>query len=279
MGHQFSLAHLTVLQLTPPEMVRIAARTGYDFVSLRMTAITPSERTYPLMHDKKMMQETKALLADTGVKVLDIELARLGPENEPEDYQAFLEAGAELNARHVITQLPDPDRLRAEERLARLCDMAKPLGLTIDLEFPSWTETPNLDEATRILKNIDRDNAGLLIDTLHFDRSRSGLEDLKAVPREWFNFMHLCDAGKEIPDSIEGLIHTARSERFFPGEGGIDLRAILDCMPTVPYSLEIPNDLLMAKLGPEEYSRRAIRAAEHYLNGADTGLLNQSMSA
>ena len=30
-----SLAHLTVLSLAPPEMVRVAARTGYDAVGLR----------------------------------------------------------------------------------------------------------------------------------------------------------------------------------------------------------------------------------------------------
>ena len=30
----FSLAHLTVLDLPPPEMVQVAARTGYTFVGL-----------------------------------------------------------------------------------------------------------------------------------------------------------------------------------------------------------------------------------------------------
>jgi hypothetical protein len=29
MTHEFSLAHLTVLQCSPPEMVTIAARAGY----------------------------------------------------------------------------------------------------------------------------------------------------------------------------------------------------------------------------------------------------------
>ncbi len=33
----FSLAHLTVLNVPPPEMIRVAARTGYDCVGLRMT--------------------------------------------------------------------------------------------------------------------------------------------------------------------------------------------------------------------------------------------------
>lgn len=267
MGYEFSLAHLTVLQCTPPEMVEIAAKTGYQYVSLRMTAVTPNERTYPLMTDRKMMQETKARMADTGVGVLDIELARLDPATEPEAYLAFLEAGGELGARAVIGQIPDPNRERATERFARLCDLAQPFGLTVDLEFPSWTETPDLKSAATVLEAVNRPNAGLLVDTLHFDRSRSSLQDLKNIPRDWFHFVHLCDAPGEIPTTTAGLIHTARADRNFPGEGDLNLRAILACMPVVPYSLEIPNDSLIKKLGPEEFARRAIRASEKYLAG------------
>ena len=90
MDYEFSLAHLTVLQCTPPEMVEIASKTGYDYVSIRMTAVTAGERTYPLMDDRKMMAETKARMADTGVRVLDIELARMHPATEPEAYLPFL---------------------------------------------------------------------------------------------------------------------------------------------------------------------------------------------
>jgi len=267
MDYEFSLAHLMVLQCTPPEMVEIAAKTGYNYVSIRMTAVTAGEQIYPLMDDRKMMTETKARMADTGVQILDIELARMDPATEPETYLSFLEAGGELGARSVIGQIPDPDRERATERFARLCDLAEPFGLTIDLEFPSWTETPDLKAAASVLEAVDRPNAGILVDTLHFDRSRSSLEDLKNLPREWFHFVHLCDAAKEIPTTTEGLIHTARADRHFPGEGGLNLREILDCMPVVPYSLEIPNDTLMKELGPEEFARRAIRSSERYLAG------------
>ena len=61
MPYEFSLAHLTVLQCTPPEMVEIAAKTGYQYVSLRMTAVTPNERIYPLMDDREMMKKTTSL--------------------------------------------------------------------------------------------------------------------------------------------------------------------------------------------------------------------------
>jgi hypothetical protein len=41
-------------------------------------------------------------------------------------------------------QPPDPVRNRMINWYAQLCQMAHSLGLTVDLEFPAWTETPDL---------------------------------------------------------------------------------------------------------------------------------------
>ena len=76
----FSRAHLTVLNLPPPEMVRVAARTGYHYVGLRMIAVTDTTPGYPLMQEPGMMRDTVAALADTGVRVLDIEFVKITPE-------------------------------------------------------------------------------------------------------------------------------------------------------------------------------------------------------
>ncbi|GAA4089391.1 TIM barrel protein [Nonomuraea soli] len=264
--HDYSLAHLTALSLSPPELVEAAAEAGYRYVGLRLTPVTPQEPHHPLATDPALMRTTKVRLAATGIEVLDIELARIGPDGNPRDYLRFLEAGAELGARHVITQLPDPDFARKAERYARLCELARPLGLTVDLEFPSWTETPDLAEATRVLRAAGQPNAGMLIDLLHFARSGSSLEELRALPREWFHFAHVCDAPASVPATQEGLIHTARFERLFPGEGGIDVRGILDALPGgIPYALEIPHALLVAQVGAKEHARLAISATRGHL--------------
>lgn len=267
MMREYSLAHLTVLSLAPPEMVDVASRTGYRYVGLRLTRITPTEVLYPLITDRALMKETKEHLADTGVGVWDVECARMGPDTEPESYLSLLEAGAELGARHVLAQLPDPDLERATERFGRLCDLAKPLGLGVDLEFVSWTETPDLPRAVGVLRAVDRSNAGILVDTLHFDRSNSSIAELQQLPPEWFRYAHVCDAPSEKPTTTEGLIHTARSERLFPGDGGIDVRGILDCLPTeIPFALEIPGDSLAAGVGMEEYARRALQSSQRHLD-------------
>ena len=223
----------------PPDGAEpVSARTGgrrrRRRISVRRSAPDPGHPTephYPLATDPALMRTTKVRLAATGIEVLDIELARISPNENPRDFERFLEAGAELGARHVITQLPDPDRARKIDRFAQLCEMARPLGLTIDLEFPSWTETPDLREATRVLRGANQPNAGILVDLLHFARSGSSVADLRQLPAEWFHFAHVCDAPSAVPTTNEGLIHTARFERLFPGEGGIDVHGILAALP------------------------------------------------
>lgn len=270
MKHDYSLAHLTVLSLSPPQMVEVAARTGYRYVGLRMTRVTPDEVLYDLARDKPLMRETKARLAATGVAVHDIELFRLDPAHEPEHFLAELDATAELGARHVIAQLPDPDRERATARFARLCDLARPLGIFVSLEFPHWTETGNLATAAQVVRAVDRTNAGILVDMLHFGRSDSSLAELAKLPREWFRFAHVCDAAKEVPPTLGGIIHTARDERQFPGEGGIAVREILGCLPQdIPYALEIPRVALTKAVGPEEVARLALLVARSQLDVGD----------
>ena len=270
MKHDYSLAHLTVLSLTPPQVVDVAARTGYRCVGLRMTRVTPDEVLYDLARDRALMRETKARLAATGVAVNDGELFRMDPKLEPESFVPELEATAELGAKHVIAQLPDPDRERATERFARLCDLAKPLGIFVSLEFPHWTETGNLATAARVVRTVNRTNAGILVDMLHFGRSDSTVAELAKLPREWFRFAHVCDAAKEVPPTMAGIIHTARDERQFPGEGGIDVRGILACLPQdIPYALEIPRVALTKAVGPEEVARLALLVARSHLDVGD----------
>jgi sugar phosphate isomerase/epimerase len=268
MKHAYSLAHLTALGLSPPQLINAASDAGYDYVGLRLNRTTPEEALYDLIDDRGLMRETKARLADTGVKVWDIEVARMDAPRDHEHYRPFLEAGAELGARHVITQLPDDDRERAIDRFARLCDIANPLGLQCDIEFVSWTQIASLSDAANVVRAVKRPNAGVLVDLLHFDRSHSNLDELKSLPREWLRWAQVCDAPGPHPTAVEGLIHHGRRERLFPGDGGIDVKGILACLPDdATYALEIPGESLTAKIGSEEYVRRALRRAKQLLDG------------
>lgn len=260
---QFSLAHLTVLNLAPPDMIELAARTGYDSVGLRLIAVTPTTPGYDLMTDTVMMRDTKRRMVETGVGVFDIEFVRITPETDIPAYRPFLEAGAELGAKHVVVAPYDPDLVRTSERIAEFCDLAAPLGLSINLEFFAWTVVPKLATAVDVIARADRPNCGVLVDTLHFDRSESTLDELAAVPARWLNYVHVSDAAGEKPTTDEGLIFTAREDRLPPGEGSIDIPSILDRLPAhIPIGVEVPMQGMMSVERYDELARRCRDAAE-----------------
>src|SRR5690349_2567397 len=131
MKHEFSLAHLTCLQCSPPDLIEVAARAGYDYVSLRPIAVTPNEPKYPFGEDKALLKRTKTALAETGLRLLDIELARILPDMDPRTYLPAFEAAAELGGKHVLSSGWTPDRNYVSERFGEICDLAKPFGLTV----------------------------------------------------------------------------------------------------------------------------------------------------
>lgn len=265
MKKQFSLAHLTVLGCAPPEMIYIAARAGYDFVSFRpILRGTPNEPKYALAEDKVMMHQTKVALADTGLKVLDIELARIDDGIDPKIYLPAMEVAAELGGRHILSSAWTADRNFVVESYAELCDMAKPFGLTVDFEFVTWAAVSTLKQAIDILHNANRENCGIMLDMLHFYRSRVRPEELDEVPREWFHFAHLCDGPEEIPTAQEALIHTGRDERLYVGEGSIDIAGILNRIPEIPCSIELPHIARAKEFGYAEHAWRCLQTAKDY---------------
>jgi sugar phosphate isomerase/epimerase len=257
MDHVFSLAHLTAITLSPPELVGIAARTGYQKVGLRLIAVTPDTPGYPLMDDVPMLRETSLRMAATGVGVLDIELVRLNPDTNVAHLESFIATGAKLGARHVLAAPYDPDPNRLAETLARLADLAAQYELSVVLEFFPWTKIDRLSSARIIVDAAQRSNAGILVDTLHFARSDSTLEQLARIPAALLPFVHLCDCAADKPATVEELLHNARAERLPPSEGEIDLVGILDAMPQgIPIALEVPMRRLTNEIGHEAVARR-----------------------
>ncbi len=261
-----SLAHLTVLGLAPPDMIRLAARCGYDAVGLRLIAVTPITPGYDLMRDAPLRRETLAALRETGLRVLDVEFVRLTPGFDAAALEPLLEAGAALGARHVICAPYDPDLSRLAASLAALGERAAAHGLSAVLEFFPWTVVPGLADAWRIVQATGREDIGILVDALHFDRSDSPLELLRALPPHRLPFLHLCDAPRRPPYTEEALLHAGRAERLPPGEGEIALPAILAAAPPgIPVALEVPMAALAASEGYEAVARRAIAGARRLL--------------
>ena len=267
----YSLAHLTLINCTPAELVYVAARAGYDAVSPRfITMNVPGEFTHSPL-EKAQVQATKTALETTGLQVLDIELARITEDCDPRDFEAALELGGELGAKHMImsawTTRRD-DRNFLLDVYAETCDLAAPYGLTIDLEFPSFSRLKTLDEVLDIVRAADRPNGGILVDTLYLHLSRVDLGELLHVPPEWLHFLHISDCLPGIADTREGMIQLARDARLYPGEGWIDFAGIIERCPPMNYSIELPNQSRVAELGYEEHARRCLTHAKQTFGSA-----------
>lgn len=261
-----SLPHLTMLDATPPEVVSAAASAGFDAVGLRIFPTMPGEQRHPLIGDTPMMRETLALLADSGMQVLDIEAIWLKPETDPAAYVSGFEAAGRLGAQIVQTIGADTDESRATDNYAALCNLAAPFGLTLDLEYMAFASPNRLDATRRIVGNAGVANGGLMVDCLHVFRCGTNLRDYLDVDPRLIHEFQLCDAGAIAPVGREALAHEARFSRLLPGEGALDILAVWDVVPaTVKISVEAPFGDHRAKLPFAERARILKTGADAFL--------------
>lgn len=245
MSREYSLSFLTVADVSPVEAVKIAAKCGYAAVGLRLLPAAPNEVDYPILNDSKLIKETRVALDDTGVRIADVEIVRITSDFEPNKYLQFLSTAEQLGARHILVTGNDPEQSRLIHHFAQFCELSKQFGLSCDLEFMPWTNVKNLAQAEYIVNQSGQENAAILIDALHFDRSDSTLEQIKALDPKQLNYVQLCDGFAEYDPSDEGLIKIARSNRLVPGQGEIDLVGLIRALPKeIMLAAEVPNLVL-----------------------------------
>lgn len=262
----FSLAALTVLELSPPDMVEAAARAGYSHVGLRLVPATEQERHFRWSPMPNCVGKPRRL-RDTGIKVLDLEILRLEPATCVADFEAILAVGAGLGGTELLVAGNDPDEARLTERFAALCELAAQYGIHPHLEFMPWTDVRDLRQAMRVVANADRANGCVLVDAFHFNRSGSSLDDLAQLAPQRMRYAQLCDVAGPVPADMDEILRQARNERRFPGDGDADLVGLLRALPpSVPLSLEIPTrQLLEQGISGEQRARMALEKAKAVL--------------
>lgn len=270
---EVGMDHLTMLDVSPPDLVTIAREAGFDSISPRVAASTPSEEPWPMTAGSPMLEETVRRLDDTGVRVLAVEVFRIGPGTRPGEYEGAFEAGAWLGARYVTVNSDDPDIERASETFAALTAEAREYGLRPLIEPIVYTEVSNLDEAIYVAERSG--GGGILLDSLHFHRYGGRLEQLRSVDRDLLSYVQLCDAPLAPPtglprpprlprgQSTDGtdLQLESRAMRLLPGDGELPLAEFLAALPAgIPVSVEAPVMSLRATLTLVEFARRAREA-------------------
>lgn len=168
----------------------------------------------------------------------------------------------------VVCALPSNGRgdlALAAEEYGELCDLAGEYGVCPALEFIGpFEQVKDVATAWETVKGANRANGGILLDTFHFVRGGSRLEDLEALPEGAVSLVHINDAPEK---RIEELTD---ADRVMPGEGFFPLGKILGSLARKGYegflSLELFNRELwekdacaVAKLGGEALRRVVAR--------------------
>ena len=262
----YSLAYLSSHRCTPVEAIRIAAQTGYAFVGLRLWPNAPGAPQQHLLDQPQALREARAALQDTGVGVFDLEIIRINADFDPHTWDRLYDVGAQLKAKAILVAGDDPDEARLTLNYARLCEVMQPYGMTADLEFMPWTEVKDAQAALRIIANAGMpSNAGILVDALHFGRSTTTLDDIRAIPRQLLHYAQICDAAAGLDFSTEDMIHTARCARLLPGDGNIDVRGLFAALPAdLPVSVEVVNFEREAQTPPLQWATECLAASRPF---------------
>ena len=104
---------------------------------------------------------------------------------------------------------------------------------------------------------------------MHFDRSGSLTGAIAKIPAGRLHYWQLCDGPAERLVTTEEMMRTARTERMFPGEGGIDLVSLTRAMPAdIAISIEVPTVELARTVDATARARRALNGARRVVAAA-----------
>src|SRR5919205_2720493 len=265
-----SLAHLSVVDAHPLELIDAAVAGGFNAIGLRIVPPMPTDSIIPVVGDEQLIKDIIRKKDDAGIRVLDTEAIWLTPGIVPSELEEVFDVSARLGATNLLIVGNDPDEERQLENYIRLCDIAAPYGLTAAVEFIPYCVTGTLEAAQRLVLGADRPNAKFLIDVLHLIRSGGGPESLSAVVPEAFAYCQLADLAGPRPAETAALRQEARTDRRYPGQGEAPLTAILDALPTgLPLGVEAPI-LANADLPVVERGRLLGEATRAFLAAYDT---------
>lgn len=231
------------------ERIDAAARAGYDGIGLRPGHVARA------LKDGHSIDEIRGELSSHGLQVFEVGFLSDWwlPDGENDKSlgheDSLYRLKTALGGRHMMViggPLDQPLDVVAE-RFAGVCRRAADRGLTVALEFLPWTDTRTIEDAWRIVEASGEPNGGVVMDTWHFFRGGSTLEQLSSVPAARIPVIQLSDG--PMATSGDELDDTFRLRRL-PGAGEFDLTALFDGLATkgvlAPVGVEVLSDELRA---------------------------------
>ncbi|MGE5722133.1 MAG: sugar phosphate isomerase/epimerase family protein [Sphingomonadales bacterium] len=279
MMRKLGLEFLGVFGLSPVDLVHLAADLDCQFIGTVPAPIDYNPEGYApwdLLENAALRRDLKSALAERGIELLIGDGNAFLPGVDARERLApHLDLYQELGVKRVNSISFEPSLEKSYDQFATFVEMAVERGLKPSIEFCPISVVNNLAAGVGAVKHAG-EHARLLIDTMHFLRSDSTVEELVKVA-DLVGHIQLCDAPAE--PTIADYLEEAMFERVLPGDGDVPLREILNALPNVEsVGLEIPlRSLAEQGIGPRERTERCVAAARKVLAQADAGYADRAI--
>ncbi|WP_353988226.1 sugar phosphate isomerase/epimerase family protein [Ruicaihuangia caeni] len=267
MRTELGIAPLTDRSLSALDFVKTAAAAGFDATGVRVFPVTADDPV--LEYGSTEFDEVRRAVADTGIRVLDIEVCVVEPGTERDFWRRGFEMGAQLGASYVNIVGRTPDAGLFASKLAELTADAHEVGLQPVLETVNYTDLNSFDTAVRLAREV---GCQVELDALHFLRTGATVE-LIAENADLFPIFQLCDAPAVLTaadggrPSVADEIEESRHGRLMPGDGDAPIRELLRLLPDDAWvSVEVVNARLRAQYDAQGYMEMLLRECRSYLS-------------
>jgi sugar phosphate isomerase/epimerase len=256
-----SLDCLTLPDVPPVELVRIAGETGYGAISLW---VQPPVMFEAMLATPAMAADLAQALADHSVKVGNLEVFNLNTDDPIAEYEPAIDLGAGLGAATATAIDFGQPRSDIAERFAAFHALCAGHGIRALVEPISMGNVRTPQDGIDLIRAAGVD-AKLVVDCLHLVRTGCTADELPVIAN-YVGHVQICDGPATISDEELGLEATAN--RLYPGEGDFPLVDILAAIPaSATLGLEVPNVARLERgVAPRDRAREAFSAAQTVLD-------------
>ena len=254
-----SLDCLTLPDVTPVDLFAVARDAGYAAVSLW---VQPPALYPPMLAVGAMTPAIKRAIAESGVKLGNLEVFNLNTNAPVADFERVLAFGAELGAGSATAINFGTPRDDMAERLAAFHVLCAQYGLAAFLEPISMGAIRTVQEGVDLAEAAGID-VRMVIDCLHLMRTGTTPESLTRIPADRIGYIQLCDGPAQMAEEDIGPESVAN--RLYPGKGGFPLVAYLQALPAgVPIGVGTPCQPRSDQgISPLERARMAFAATQN----------------
>ena len=203
--------------------------------------------------EKYSYQEIKQILADNGMKYLELEFIidwfSAGENRKASDQRRklLMEAAEKLGARHIkignFFDQPCPMNKLVEE-FSTICKEAARRGTNIVFELIPWVTPGTLNDALTVVRTADAPNGGLILDLWHLHSLKIPNSEVEKIPLQYVKGVELNDGPAVLANDGTWVDKTV-NHRQLCGQGVFDIKGFIRAIDklgyTGPVGLEVLN--------------------------------------